>query len=157
MVAFDIPGQNPWRDLIPATAAFPFLLQIMVANSALHVYNISQHLADHPEHQQQLDPNNETSLHALPKSKYYEDALVAKQQALSKLAQFITLVDASTFDLVLAAILLFVNYDLIESGKEQWKPHIEGARKMISLLDNPSYQPVVMSRVRTYLLSDFLV
>jgi hypothetical protein len=159
MVAYDIPGQNPWRDLVPATASFPFLLQIMVANSALHVYNISRgDPADYPDQQELFRARDSRLLpYTTPRSKYYQDALLAKQEALSMLGQFITLVDASNFDLVLAAILLFVNYDLIESGKDQWKPHIEGARKMIGLLDDASYQPLVISRVRTYLLSDFLV
>lgn len=158
MVAFDVPGQNPWRDLVPATASFPFLLKIMLANSALHVYNMSQHSSNLPKQQEQsAGQENRLVLYETPQSKYYQDALVAKQEALSTLAQFITLVDAKTFDLVLAAILLFVNYDLIESGKDQWKPHIEGARKMIGLLDDVSYHQPVLSRVRIYLLSDFLV
>ncbi|KAF2272514.1 uncharacterized protein EI97DRAFT_385719 [Westerdykella ornata] len=157
MVAYDGPGKNPMRELVPATSSFPFLLHIMIANSAFHVFNISKG----PIHIQEEEGHNNAELiwRNAPNQKFYRDALVAKQKALGSLAQFLATVSPINFDLVLAAILLFVNYDLIESGKEQWKPHLEGAQKLVSLLGTPPYilPGKSMSHLRIYLLSDYLV
>lgn len=157
MVAYDGPGKNPMRALVPATSSFPFLLQIMIANSAFHVFNISKGAAHTTEEQNIYD--TEVMLYNAPNQKFYRDALVAKQKALGSLAKFLTTVNPTNFDLILAAIMLFVNYDLIESGKEQWKPHLEGAQKLISLLGTPPFSSLgrVMSNLRIYLLSDYLV
>jgi hypothetical protein len=158
MVAYDAPGRNPMRDLVPATPAFPYLLHIMIANSAFHVYNISRD-SDAFSTAEDQDANRDTAVTSYRASnmKFYKDALTAKQKALSLLARSVTYVDENNFDLVLAAILLFINYDLIESGKDQWKPHMDGAHKLIKLLANPSYRSQRLSTLRTCLLSDFLV
>ncbi|KAF2746187.1 hypothetical protein M011DRAFT_468677 [Sporormia fimetaria CBS 119925] len=159
IVAFDEPGQNPMRDLIPATLQYPFLLHVMLANSAFHVFNISQGPVSMTgrEENGRRHQGSITAAQSTPNHRFYTDALVAKQQALASLAKFITAVDPVNFDLVLGAVLLFINYDLIESGKEQWKPHLEGARKLISLLETPPYRQQPMSNLRTFLLSEFLV
>jgi hypothetical protein len=92
MVVYDMPGQNPIRDLIPATAAYPLLLHVMVANSAFHVFNISRNPMSTSTYQ--ADGGSDISLdHQVsscasgPLKSSYRDALVAKQQALSLLAQ----------------------------------------------------------------------
>lgn len=158
IVAYDGPGQNPMRDLVSATSSYPLLLQIMVANSAFHIFNISQNPVDFSSPQQRDNSTpGAVMLYSGPNRKHYRDALIAKQEALSLLAKSVTVVDATNIDLVLAAILLFVNYDLIESGTDKWKVHMEGAHRLISLLGCPSYQPHTMSKLRTSLLSDFLV
>ena len=160
LVAYDIPGQNPMRDLVPATSASPLLLQIMIANSAFHVFNISQDAVGFAPSSQQIEDSGDSkvvTLHNGSNRGFYRDALGAKQEALSLLARSVTVVDGTNIDIVLAAILLFVNYDLIESGTDNWKLHMEGARKLISLLGNAQYKPHAMTRLRIYLLSEFLV
>ena len=42
LVLYDTPHLNPFRELIPLTRQDPILLQIIVANSALHMFNASQ-------------------------------------------------------------------------------------------------------------------
>lgn len=163
MVVYDEPGQNPMRDLIPATSAYPLLLQIILANSACHVFNISREPIDGASmYQEKQRPCLTAYYRAVtrfggPLKTSYRDALIAKSSALSLLAKSIATVDHSNIDLILATIILFINYDLIESGKDKWKVHMEGARKLIHLLGTPAYQPHEMSKLRICLLSDFLV
>jgi hypothetical protein len=162
MVVYDMPGQNPIRDLIPATAAYPLLLHVMVANSAFHVFNIACNPMGTSTYQADSSPNI-TSNHQVtscangPLKSSYRDALVAKQQALSLLAQNVATVNESNIDLILVTILLFVNFALVESGRDKWRVHMDGAWRLIRLLGEPPYLQKPMSRLRLTILSDFLV
>ncbi|CAN9459793.1 unnamed protein product [Alternaria alternata] len=162
MVVYDEPGQNPIRDLIPATSAYPLLLQIIVANSAFHVFNITRNPMGQSAYQGEQSPTVMAYYQAVsrfggPLKSSYRDALVAKQQALSLLAKSVTSVNTSNIDLILITILLFVNYALVESGRDKWKVHMDGALKLIKLLGEPPYLQRPMSRLRQTILSDFLV
>ncbi|KAF2867580.1 fungal-specific transcription factor domain-containing protein [Massariosphaeria phaeospora] len=164
MVTYDGPGQNPIRDLIPATSAHPLLLQIIVANSAFHVFNISRDPMSQSAYQQSQKPCLVAYYQAVsrfggdgPLKSSYHDALIAKQHALSLLARGVAAVNVENIDLILVSILLFINYDLIESGKDKWKVHMEGARKLIDLLGTPAFMQHPMSKLRQCILSDFLV
>lgn len=162
LVIYDGPGQNPIRDLIPAISAYPSLLQIMLANSAFHVFNISRDPISQSPYQQDQKPCLVAYYQAVskfggPMRSSYQDALLAKQQALSLLAQLVSSVNESNIDLILVVILLFINYDLIESGRDKWKVHMEGARRLIDLLGTPPYLQRPMSRLRLSVLADFLV
>jgi hypothetical protein len=162
MVVYDIPGQNPFRDLIPATSAHPLLLHIIVANSAFHIFNMSHK----PMIQSNYQGDRSSCLVTYdqgfnqfggPLQSSYRDALTSKAQALSLLAQNVASVNASNIDLVLVTILLFVNFTLVESGKDKWKVHMDGAMHLIKLLGEPPYLQRPMSRLRLTILSDFLV
>lgn len=162
MVVYDMPGQNPIRDLIPATSAYPLLLHIIVANSAFHVHNITHNPMGQSTYQDKQSPTVKAYYQAVtkfggPLKSSYKDALVAKQQALSSLAESVASVNASNIDLILVTILLFVNYALVESGRDKWKVHMDGALKLIKLLGEPPYLQRPMSRLRQTILSDFLV
>jgi hypothetical protein len=162
MVVYDIPGQNPFRDLIPATSAHPLLLHIIVANSAFHIFNISHKPMIQSAYQGDRSSCLVTYYQGVnqfggPLRSSYRDALTSKAQALSLLAQSVASVDASNIDLVLVTILLFVNFTLVESGKDKWKVHMDGAMHLIKLLGEPPYLQRPMSRLRLTILSDFLV
>ena len=162
LVVHDGPNQNPIRDLLPATAAYPALLHIILANSAFHVFNISRDpLTQSPYQQTQrrylVAQYQAMSRYGGPMKSSYADALLAKQQALSFLAQSVLSVNETNIDLVLVVILLFINYDLIESGRDKWKVHMNGARQLIELLGTPPYLQQPMSRLRLSVLADFLV
>ncbi|KAF9692693.1 hypothetical protein EKO04_009161 [Ascochyta lentis] len=162
MVVYDMPGQNPIRDLIPATSAYPLLLHIIVANSAFHVFNISRNPMGQSTYQAQQSSCLVAYYQAVsrfggPLQSSYRDALTAKTTALSLLAQNVASVTPSNIDLVLVTILLFVNYTLVESGKDKWKVHMDGALSLIKLLGEPPYLQRPMSRLRLTILSDLLV
>jgi hypothetical protein len=162
LVIYDGPGQNPIRDLIPATTAYPSLLQIILANSAFHVFNITRDPGGQSPYQKDQKPclmayYQGVSRFGGPMKTSYADALLAKQQALSLLAQSVASVNPSNVDLVLVVILLFINYALIESGQDKWKVHMDGARKLITLIGTPPYIQQPMSGLRLAILADFLV
>lgn len=162
MVVYDVPGRNPLRDIIPATSAYPLLLQIMIANSAFHVFNISCNPMGQSAYQGERSPTVMAYHQAVSRfggslKSSYKDALVAKQQALSLLAQNVASVNEFNIDIILATILMFVNYALVESGRDKWKVHMDGALKLIQRLGEPPYLQRPMSRLRQTILSDFLV
>ncbi|KAH9866302.1 hypothetical protein J1614_008868 [Plenodomus biglobosus] len=162
MVVYDMPGGNPMRDLIPQTSAYPLLLHIIVANSAFHVYNITRNPMGQSSYQDGPSPTvmayyQSVSRFGGPLKSSYRDALIAKHHALSLLAESVANVNASNIDLILVTILLFVNYALVESGRDKWKVHMGGALKLIKLLGMPPYIQRPMSRLRQTILSDFLV
>lgn len=56
MAIYDSPDQSPLQDLIPAVSAYPLLLQIIIANSAVHVFNISRDPIDASVYQEAKRP-----------------------------------------------------------------------------------------------------
>jgi len=162
LVVYDTPDQNPIRNLIPAVSAHPLLLHIMVANSAWHVFNISRNPMRQSRYQGETSADvipyhQAPSCFGAPLKSSLRDALVAKQQALSLLAQSVAAVNENNIDLILVTILLFVNYALVESGRDKWRVHMDGALRLIQLLGDPPYLQKPMSRLRLTILSDFLV
>ncbi|KAH7380262.1 fungal-specific transcription factor domain-containing protein [Phaeosphaeria sp. MPI-PUGE-AT-0046c] len=161
LVVYDT-GQNPIRDLVPAVSAYPLLLHVMVANSAFHVFNISRNPMGPSAYQAEnsLSAGNEMPLvtyNVGPLRSSYRDALIAKQQALALLAKSIVSVNEHNIDMILMTILLFVNYALVESGRDKWRVHMDGAWRLIQLLGEPPYLQKPMSKLRLTILSDFLV
>ncbi|KAF9739116.1 acriflavine sensitivity control protein acr-2 [Paraphaeosphaeria minitans] len=156
------PGHNPFRDLVPATIASPALLHIILAGSAHHVFNILRDPITPSTYQPDKRPclvqyYQSVSRFSGPMKTSYADALLAKQQALSLMAKSVTSLTPANADFILATILMFINYDLIESGRDQWRVHVEGARQIIERLDKPPYLQNPMSKLRLTVLSDFLV
>jgi hypothetical protein len=156
------PGHNPFRDLVAATNAYPTLLHIILAGSAHHVFNISRDPITPSTYQPDKRPclvqyYQSVSRFGGPMKTSYADALLAKQQALSLMAKSVASLTPANADVILATILMFINYDLIESGRDKWRVHVEGARKIIERLDTPPYLQQPMSKLRLTVLSDFLI
>jgi hypothetical protein len=82
------------------------------------------------------------------------DSLVAKHKALQLMHTALRDIDGETGDVVLAAALFFVNVELIESGKHGWRAHLDGARKIVSMLQPTDERNAAL---RDYLLSDFFM
>ena len=76
---------------------------------------------------------------------------MAKQKALRLLSSAVADIDSVGSDVVLAAVLFFINVELIESGKHGWKAHLEGAGKIMTCI-----QPADGSNetLRDYIVSD---
>ncbi|KAK1574726.1 fungal-specific transcription factor domain-containing protein [Colletotrichum navitas] len=141
LVSWDLPDRNPFRSLIPLTKAHPLLQHIIVAASAAHMSNLSRALSSDPE----SDLNARQAL---------TDALVAKQKALRLLSSALQDIGGTGGDVVLSSVLFFVNVELMESGRDGWKPHLEGAGRIMSYLS-----PVGMadSALRDYVMSDCFI
>lgn len=144
----DVPDRNPFRGLLPLTKAHPLLQHIIVAASAAHMSNLVK--ASSP-----VDSDGAISFSYERASRNaLRDALVAKAKALRLMHTAIQDLDSTGGDVALAAALFFVNVELIESGKHGWRAHLEGAGRIMSLLQPSSKSD---DGLRDYLLSDCFI
>ncbi|GAB0134798.1 hypothetical protein EsDP_00003154 [Epichloe bromicola] len=151
LVSHDLPDRNPFRGLLPLTRAHPLLQHIIVAASAAHMSN----LVRAPLAYQLKDVDHDLTAGIEQASRRaLKDALIAKTKALTLMRGAVENIDTTGGDVVLAAALFFINVELIESGKHGWKAHLEGAGRIMSLL-----QPnmVADSALRDYMLSDCFI
>ena len=150
LVSHDLPD-NPFRSLIPLTMSQPLLQHVIVAASAAHLSNlISPPNPGFAEDNGQITfpPCTETSKLAL------QDALVAKHKALKLMHSALKNIDSIGGDVVLATALFFVNVELIESGKHGWKAHLEGAGRIMEIMQP---ETSLDTALRDYMVSDCLM
>lgn len=164
LVLYDIPKHNPFRELIPLTYQHPVLLQIIIANSALHMSNACQKslvldtTAFALRHRTGLLCSPSLSSSAVQRPESYHDALVAKQRALYLLKSALTSIASVDIDVTLAVVLLFIEFELIDSGRDNWRYHIDGARAVIERLCGTHMSTrTAMSPLRSCLISNCLV
>ena len=164
LVLYDIPKHNLFRELIPLAHQHPALLQIIIANSALHMSNACQKslvldtTAFFLRHPTSLLGSPCSSSSAIQQPESYNDALAAKQRALHLLKSALTSIASVDIDVILAVVLLFIEFELIDSGRDNWRYHLNGARTIIERLcgSNISTQ-IAMSPLRSCLISNCLV
>ncbi|PUU75486.1 fungal-specific transcription factor domain-domain-containing protein [Tuber borchii] len=110
-ILFERYGDNPYRNLLSLAAEHPSFLHAALAVSARHYSNNTGF--------------SET------------DALVYKGRAINSLSQDLQKpnYDGTTIvrEPVLAAMLLFLFFEALESGKDTWKIHLQGARRLIQM------------------------
>lgn len=172
LAAHDHPGCNPFRELLPlaaADASHAFLLHILVATSAIHLYNITSpdpsvgpllgsSSADGQQQRRRgkaraIRPNEAVSRRA------FVDALAAKVTAIRELRVALGRMDAVGSDVVLAAVLFFVNFELILPGTTAWKMHLDGALKIMAPLkfDDELSVGTSRSQLRDCVVTDCLM
>jgi hypothetical protein len=162
LVLYDIPNHNPFRELIPLIHQHPMLLHIIVANSALHMSNSSQGLmstdrSPSPVSQNGMDLMSCSSSLADQRASYYH-ALRAKQKALCLLGSALQSPMPMNDDVILAVVLLFIEFELLDSGRDDWKHHISGAKAIIEKLCQPkTLTSTAMTPLRRSLVSNFVV
>ncbi|KAL0259925.1 hypothetical protein SLS55_005668 [Diplodia seriata] len=166
LVTYDMPNLNPFRDLIPLTREHAVLLHMAIANSAVHMANRyameTQSAAVAAQSLKGIAPGQSSVIHSQPlqelsgqAARFYHDALVAKQKALRLLRHALQHVNTGNRDVLLAAIHLFANFELITSGKGDCIVHVEGARRLIECFGPESSSPM-MGKLRDYVVSDCL-
>ncbi|OTB00789.1 hypothetical protein M426DRAFT_231931 [Hypoxylon sp. CI-4A] len=126
LVLYDAHGRiaNPYRDLIPISQKYPFLREIIVAASAMHFSNVVR-----------WDRNPRPAADSLV------DALHARHRAIRALQTMIEQyrydaeveIDAAEKDALLAAVLFFVNFVLLDSGKGGWRAHMIFLGRLLSM------------------------
>lgn len=109
--------------------SFDYLREIILATSAVHMVTLRR-CRDLP-HQQEL-----------------VDALAAKGRAIHLLRRALGQLTADNKPIVMIAIAFFINFDLIDSGRGQWKTHIEAAGSLISSIQGLSRQSLSPSFAR---------
>ncbi|KEF62003.1 uncharacterized protein A1O9_03575 [Exophiala aquamarina CBS 119918] len=153
LVTYDIPSHNPYRNLISLTRDHAFLLQAVIANSAIHLSN----LHSSPPSLELCSSGGGTAKSittaADKVSQLRRDAFNAEQKALQALREAPQPTRGVERDVILSTILLFINFELMSSGKNRWKVHVEGARKIIA-----NFQPHKESAdTETGMLHDYVV
>jgi hypothetical protein len=134
--------QNIYRQLLQYIGNQPLLRDMIIAVSA---YSMFQHLP-----------------HDTDRSTFYRDALVSKQNALSTLMSKIGDVSVADINIALASVLLFVQFELMDSGKDTWRAHVEGAKMLVYHLQkrrsgHDGSNPSVVSLVNVRLISECIV
>ncbi|ROV98013.1 hypothetical protein VMCG_07006 [Cytospora schulzeri] len=132
LVSFDQRDHtNPFRSVITLLGTFDYLREIILATSAVHM--VTLHRSNGRPHQKEL-----------------VDALTAKgrayrllRQALDHLQEDHHLDAASQPVIVFIAVVFFINFDLIDSGRGSWKTHIEAAGKLITSIQGASSKAVI--------------
>lgn len=79
------------------------------------------------------------------------DALVAKQKALQLMPAALQSIQTIGGEVILASVLFLINIELIESGKHGWKPHLEGAGRIMNMITSLATHDETL---RDYLMSD---
>ena len=126
----------------------PALLQIMIATAALHMANACAKAST------SLGRNADT-----PQSRRHRcDALIAKQRSLRFLRSALGDVVRQDLDATLATVLLSIELDLIDSGRNDWKFHMDGARVLVDAIDvSDVRRGNAASPLRTFLVSNYTV
>ncbi|KAI0554854.1 fungal-specific transcription factor domain-containing protein [Xylaria curta] len=129
-------GTNPFRELIPMSQTYSYLQHIIIAVSAVHYYHAIRYAT----------PGISTvAQNALI------DALRARQDAIREIIDIIQHRHAGDHhaesqadqDALLATVLFFVNFTLIDSGKDGWKDHLTAAGRLLSLYVPPTTEPLL--------------
>ncbi|CVL12355.1 uncharacterized protein FPRN_07109 [Fusarium proliferatum] len=117
-VVYNNSSFNPFLSLMPLMPSSQALSHIMISISAFHI----AHRLDIS--QTQLQPDHSEVVHI---------ALLNKQKALRCLKQELRVQPEINTDAVIAAVLLFVNLDVVEFGGRGWKYHLRGAEELIRI------------------------
>ncbi|KAB5511644.1 acriflavine sensitivity control protein acr-2 [Coniochaeta sp. 2T2.1] len=119
LVSYDQPEQNPFRFMIPLMGKFPYLRDIVLATSAMH-------LATHRR------------CEGRPVGAELVHALSARGQAIRQLRAAMARITDENRSPILATVVFLVNFDLVDSGKGTWKAHLDAAGVLINALHGPS-------------------
>lgn len=138
----------------------PFLLHIIIATSAVHMSNISQPKL------KALPPSRMDAAHYIQhlrttdrmSRKAFLDSLVAKQRAFHLLQVALKNPDQDG-GVLLAAVLFFVNFELIDLGKDVWLHHMHYACRILSVLAQREDSDRFASRTVLFdcIVSDFVM
>ncbi|KAI1760548.1 fungal-specific transcription factor domain-containing protein [Hypoxylon sp. FL1150] len=130
LIIYDSPhgGANPFRDLIPMSQTYSFLRDIIIAASALHYSNAVRRWS------LRLQESPRAAIDALV------DALRARQRAITSVQGVIehqkslgdTEFNNGERDALLAAVLFFLNFALIDSGRGGWRSHMNFVGRLLS-------------------------
>lgn len=118
-VMFD-SQRNPLRQLIPAALANPALTASVMALSARHMANGKQ-----------IQCQGQDEDHAT-RFKAHTDGLMYKQKAICGLIQALNDPISRSRDVLILSAFILIFLDLLESGRDQWKSHLGGIKKLVS-------------------------
>ncbi|KAI0130265.1 fungal-specific transcription factor domain-containing protein [Xylariales sp. AK1849] len=122
------PVGNPFRQLIAMSTRYPFLQHILVAASAMHFSNVIRRSAPCGEASPKVAVDAIVdALRARHKAIRGLQAVLDRQKLLGDDGN-----NSDEKDALLATILFFINFALIDSGKGGWRVHMKAARRLIA-------------------------
>ncbi|RDW78909.1 uncharacterized protein DSM5745_05761 [Aspergillus mulundensis] len=125
---------NPFHRLVPLCRDYPILRHAIDAAGALHVSCL---------HRRAINPESEHlfQVQRLPSprqtdasSRALVDALSAKHKALVLLRQALEDIHHVDLDLITTVVHLFIIFELMSPGGDEWRAHVQGALRLISYL-----------------------
>lgn len=137
-VLHDLPGQNPFRDLMSTIGSSPLLVKSMLAAAARHITNYTNYTTTFSPSWSAITSASVQDLQMSNSSKYH--AYYYKQIALAQLRKDLESNTGSGIenDIIVASISLFIWIDLLEAGKNTWRIHLEGMKRLVGLKESPS-------------------
>ncbi|KAI1645295.1 fungal-specific transcription factor domain-containing protein [Daldinia loculata] len=135
LIIYDSPrrGANPFRDLIPISHKYPFLREIIIAASALHFCNAARwHKSPRPAADSLVD-----ALHARHRAIKSLQDVIEHRKAFGDIQN-----DDAGRDALLAAVLFFVNFALVDSGKGGWRAHMNFVGTLLRMRTSSPSNPI---------------
>ncbi|KAI0472206.1 hypothetical protein GGR56DRAFT_112637 [Xylariaceae sp. FL0804] len=124
-------GGNPFRELIPLSQRYPYLQNIIVAVSAVHFSRAASYAT--PDTQQCSQMATASLV----------DALHARQKAIHQLLGALQHrypsrgshrgQNEDEGEALLATVLFFVNFSMIDSGRDGWRSHLKAAGRLLPI------------------------
>jgi hypothetical protein len=163
--------KNPYRDLIPFITGSPVLTDALAAVGAIHYAYISSNELRSPLVPTSTDSTafeaflsgqdaKALSISRRVGSKAYEHYLGLKQRALRQLSTDLSDPVGRNDDRTVAAIIVLILLDAIESGSGAWKYHLEGAKNLLKSrqmsLSNESMRGMIES-LNTFVIDSCLM
>ncbi|KAI1340627.1 fungal-specific transcription factor domain-containing protein [Xylariaceae sp. FL0016] len=120
-------GGNPFRELMPMSQRYPYLQNIIIAVSAVHCSRAATYACE------------ETKQCSSVATIALVDALRARQKAIHQLLEVLqcrhpagdSYINQDENEALLATVLFFINFAIIDSGKEGWKSHLKAAGRLL--------------------------
>lgn len=130
------------------------LQHIIVATAALHMVNAARN----NEPSKPADGDTIFATSCPSRSRVYHDALEAKQRALEMLSAALMGGSTADRDIILACIMLFIMFELLDSGVNDWRFHMDGARQLMGYLhDNALSANSTLRDIRSVLTANCMV
>lgn len=113
LVSFDHQDSyNPFRFMLSLVDSVDYIREITLATSAVHMVVLRR-------------------THGLTYQKELVDALAAKGKAYRLLRRALENLAEVDKPIAVVAVVFFINFDLIESGRGSWKTHVEAAGNLL--------------------------
>lgn len=127
----------------------PLLLKSMLAAAARHITNYTNYSISPSWSSITTETSNQELQQMSPTSKYH--AYYYKQIALAQLRKDLESNTGSGIenDIIVASISLFIWIDLLEAGKNTWRIHLEGMKRLVGLKESSLLLPSTTSTSTT--------
>lgn len=149
------------RECVPLIRENPVLLYAIAATSAFHICNSENEIDITSQ-----EPSAPNSIIRVASSiwrdssdrVHYTNALIYKQRALNLLISALGKPKQHNDDASLAAIYFLANFELLETGRDNWKIHLDGAKRLMGFIENETanYSSMNASPLRSYLTANCL-